>query len=199
MHFKFSQDIEAILQRVSSQSLTLQDLLWITAERGFCLLIALLALPFLLPIPLPGLTGPAGITISLLAVQLMLGRHRPWLPKRIAQYSLPQEFAQKVLVKAKTIVRVIERLCRPRFLVWATNPYVWRINGFVLLWLTLLMILPVPGTNSLAAIGILSLSVSMLETDGILMCFAYGWTVAATGMIYVIGSQVLAILSNWLF
>ncbi|MFM7576841.1 MAG: exopolysaccharide biosynthesis protein, partial [Microcystaceae cyanobacterium] len=60
MQLKFSQDIEILLKQVAHRSLTLQEILAVTAERGFCLMIAFLALPFIFPIP-PGLTGIPGL------------------------------------------------------------------------------------------------------------------------------------------
>ncbi|MEB3191009.1 MAG: hypothetical protein VKL42_11760 [Snowella sp.] len=40
MYFRFSQDIEALLNHVAHHSLTLKDILAVTAERGFCLIRA---------------------------------------------------------------------------------------------------------------------------------------------------------------
>jgi hypothetical protein len=76
MNLRFSQEIEALLEKAIQEPLLLRDILMITAERSFCFVIALLSLPFIFPIP-PGLTGIAGIGILLLSIQMMLGFHRP--------------------------------------------------------------------------------------------------------------------------
>ena len=189
MNFKFSQDIEALLTLVAQKSLTLKDILNVTAERGFCLLIAFLALPFIFPIP-PGLTGVAGVVILLLSGQMLLGFHRPWLPEQMARASFPTALAQHLLKHIKRLTKILERVTRPRLMVLATHPYIWRLNGLVLAWLTVLLILPIPLTNPLPALGILLLTVAMLEADGLLMCFAYGWTVSITLGIYVLGAKL---------
>ncbi|BFM39764.1 exopolysaccharide biosynthesis protein [Synechocystis sp. LKSZ1] len=189
MNFKFSQDIEALLTLVAQKSLTLKDILNVTAERGFCLLIAFLALPFIFPIP-PGLTGVAGVVILLLSGQMLLGFHRPWLPAQMARASFPTALAQHLLKHIKRLTKILERVTRPRLMVLATHPYIWRLNGLVLAWLTVLLILPIPLTNPFPAIGILLLTVAMLEADGLLMCFAYGWTFSITLGIYLLGAKL---------
>ncbi len=190
MHFKFSQDIEELLTLVAQKSLTVKDLLAVTAERGFCLLIAFLALPFIFPIP-PGLTGVAGSVILLLAFQMLLGFHRPWLPARMANVSFPSSLAQHLLKYVKRLTGIFERVTRPRLIFLASHPYIWRINGLVLAWLTILLILPIPFTNPFPALGILLLTVAMLEADGLMMCFAYGWTLSISFGIYFLGAQFL--------
>ncbi|MGA7935958.1 MAG: exopolysaccharide biosynthesis protein, partial [Kovacikia sp.] len=74
---------------MSEKPLTLKDILTETSERGFSLVIGLLALPFLLPMP-PGLAGPLGFGCLILAIQMAVGRRSPWLPKRVGQFRFPK-------------------------------------------------------------------------------------------------------------
>jgi hypothetical protein len=158
----------------------------ITAERSFCFMIALLALPFIFPIP-PGLTGIAGIAILLLSIQMMLGFHRPWLPQKVANYIFPANIAKKLLNPVKKLTRRLERYTRPRFLKLANDPYIWRFNGLVITWLAFLLMLPIPFTNPFPAIGILLLAIAMLEADGLLMAIAYLWTMVFTLILVFVG------------
>jgi hypothetical protein len=196
MYFKFSQDIEALLKHATHRSLTLKDILAVTAERGFCLIIALLALPFIFPIP-PGLTGVPGLGILLLALQMLGGYHRPWLPQRVANFTFTQSNSQQLLRHVKYLTRILERITRPRLLGLAGNPYIWRVNGLIIAWLTILLMLPIPFTNPLPAIGILLLAVAMLEMDGLLMCFAYGWTGVITFGIFFLGSSLWEAIAHY--
>ena len=43
MNLRFSQEIEALLEKAAQEPLLLRDILMITAERSFCFMIALLA------------------------------------------------------------------------------------------------------------------------------------------------------------
>jgi hypothetical protein len=73
----------------------------------------------------------------------------------------------------------------------------WRVNGLIIAWLTILLMLPIPFTNPLPAIGILLLAVGMLEMDGLLMCFAYGWTVVITFGLFLIGSSLWEAIAHY--
>lgn len=196
MNLKFSQDIEALLRKAAHEPLVLRDILTITAERGFCLMIALLALPFIFPIP-PGLTGIAGIGILLLSLQMLLGFHQPWLPAKVANFPFPSKIAKQLLNPVKRLSRILERITRPRLSAIAQNRYIWRLNGLWLTWLTLLLMLPIPFTNPLPAIGILLLAIAMLEADGLLMGIAYVWTLLLTLGLLFLGSNLWS-LSNHL-
>ncbi|MBW4678664.1 MAG: exopolysaccharide biosynthesis protein [Microcoleus vaginatus WJT46-NPBG5] len=179
MPLKFSQDIESLLKRLSEKSLTLADIITETKERGFSLVIGLLALPFLFPMP-PGLTAVLGIGSLLLAAQMALGRRTPWLPKKVAQFQFPHAFVLLLLKNLKKITRILEKITKRRLPRIADNPRVWQINGICIAWLTLLLMLPIPFTNPIPTIGILLFVVATLESDGLLICISYILTLLIT-------------------
>jgi hypothetical protein len=179
MQLRFSQDLQALLDRLATEKLTLGDILDQTAERGFGLLIALLVLPFLFPVP-PGITTVFGGPCILLSAQMALGRQTPWLPEKLRQVEFPKALSQAILKNIDRLTTMLEKITRPRLQRVATHPFIWRINGLVLVWLTVLLIAPIPFTNPIPTVGILLLVVAMLEADGLLMCVAYGLTVVIT-------------------
>ncbi len=179
MHLKFSQDIKSLLQRLSEQPLSLGDILAETSERGFCLVIILLVLPFLFPIP-PGLTGPFGGACLILSVQMVLGKRSPWLPQKIAKYKFPRAFVEILLQNLRRVTRLLEKITRPRMAKIANHPFIWRFNGLCISWLILLLISPIPLTNPIPTVGILLLAVATIESDGLLMCVGYIFTVLTT-------------------
>jgi hypothetical protein len=169
---KFSQEIKALLEQLAHQPLTLGNVLDQTSERGFSLVIGLLVLPFLFPMP-PGLTTIFGSACLLLSLQMTLGRRTPWLPKRVAQYQFPPVVAQQILSGLRRVTRFTER-------------FLQQINGACISWLTLLLMLPVPMTNPIPAVGILIVAIATLEADGLVMCLGYvatGLTTAFFGLI----------------
>jgi hypothetical protein len=148
--------------------------------------IALLVLPFLFPMP-PGLTGPFGGACLLLSVQMLLGRRSPWLPKRIANYKFPRPFAELLLQNLGRLTKVLQKITRPRLRKIAHNPLTWRINGFCITWLTILLISPIPFTNPIPTVGILLLTVATIESDGLLICISYAITAMITLLFGFIG------------
>lgn len=179
MRLRFSQDIKSLLERLAQQPLSLGDILAETSERGFSLVIALVVLPFLFPIP-PGLTGVPGTACLILSLQMAMGRRSPWLPKKIASFKFPRWFALQLLQNLKRVTRILEKIVRPRLSKLAESDYIWRLNGFCISWLAILLISPIPMTNPIPTVAILLLAVATLEADGLLMCISYVLTILIT-------------------
>jgi hypothetical protein len=168
------------LQHLADKPLTLGDIISETSERGFNLVIALMVLPFLLPMP-PGLSTPLGAACLLMSGQMALGRRTPWLPKKIATIEFPKRFAQALLQNLQRVTKILEKISRPRFEKIADNGFAWRLNGICLTWLAILLMSPYPpATNMIPAVGMLLLAVATIESDGLLMCLGYIITVLNT-------------------
>jgi hypothetical protein len=186
MHLRFSQELKPLIERSATQSVTLAELLAETSEQSFGLVMALLALPFLLPMP-PGISTISGSGCILLGLQMLAGWKAPWLPKRIAQMKLPQAFMEKLLKLVQSITKLLEKFVRPRMPWLANNPSIWRINGLCICWLAILLMLPIPLTNPIPTVGILLFVFAMLEADGLLMCVSYGMTLVITAAVFGVG------------
>lgn len=78
----FSAELRYLASQFGERPATLGALLAATQGRGIDLLLLLLALPFLTPIPLLGLSTPFGLVVGLIGMRLAVGR-RPWLPQRL--------------------------------------------------------------------------------------------------------------------
>jgi hypothetical protein len=185
MGVRFSQDIKYLLQRLATHPLTLGDILAETSERGFSLVIGLLVLPFLFPMP-PGATGILGSGCLILAAQMAMGRRSPWLPRKIAKFKFPHWFILQLLKNLQRVTGVIDKFARRRLIRVAENPQTWRLNGACILWLSVLLISPIPFTNPIPTLGILLFVVATLESDGLLMCISYGLTALITVLFGVI-------------
>lgn len=181
-----SQEIKVLLESLAHQPLTLAQVLAETSERGFSLVIGLLVLPFLFPMP-PGFTTILGSACLLLALQMMLGRRSPWLPRRVAEFQFPSILARQVLNNLKRVTRLSERFVRPRMKRLAGSSHIWQINGACIAWLTLLLMSPIPMTNPIPTVGILILVGATLEADGLMMCVGYVATGLITSLFGLIG------------
>ncbi len=186
MHLKFSQELKPLIERSATQSVTLAELLAETSEQSFGLVMALLALPFLLPMP-PGVSTISGSGCILLGLQMMAGWKAPWLPKRIAALKLPSAFMGRLLRVVQSITKLLEKFVRPRMPWLANNSSIWRLNGLCICWLAVLLMLPIPLTNPIPTVGILLFVFAMLEADGVLMCVSYGMTLVITAAVFGVG------------
>ena len=179
MASKFAQDLEQLLTRIQEEPLTLNDLLEETAEASFLLLIALLAAPFLIPVP-PGFTTVPCLVSLLLSLQMVAGRRSPWLPDRLKRISFPQSIADPLLKLLERMSHILDNLTRPRLKVLLSHPLAWQLNGLFLTWLTLLLMSPLPFTNPLFSTNILVVTIAILEKDGLLLCVGYGLAIVTT-------------------
>ncbi|MBD2104874.1 exopolysaccharide biosynthesis protein [Leptolyngbya sp. FACHB-261] len=197
---KFSQDIQALLEEYAQEPLPLGKLLERTGEHGFGMMSALLTLPFLSPIPIPGFSTVLGAGIVLLGTQLSLGFRKPWLPKRIAQVELSPKVTAGLLKTINWILRPLERVVRPRLSVLIRNPLQRRLIGLSMAWAAILMALPlppiIPFTNTFPAYAILFLAIGTIEFDGFLIMAGHGMTVATTLYFVTIAGAIWALLLN---
>lgn len=141
--------------------ISLGDIMRLLGERGYGLLMIVLALLGLVP----GVSSIAAIPLTLVAAQLAIGLPRPWLPRFMAERSLSRaDFANAVGRVAPSLART-ERLLRPRLAV-LTGPIGERLLGVMSLALALLLIIPIL-VNWPLVVPIVLISLALLERDGV--------------------------------
>ena len=90
--------LDTLEQNHSGQppALTMAQLIGSVDKAGPTIAASLLTIPFLQPVPLFGLSAPAGFTIGLSGVALMLGKPI-WLPRQIANLRIGAETVRKTV------------------------------------------------------------------------------------------------------
>lgn len=149
-----------------SSDVKLADILAIAGERIFGFLFVILSLPSALPIPAPGYSIPFGILMFLLAVQLISGAKVPWLPQKMLKGSMKLTMVQGFLKKGLPWLRRIEALSRPRLSYVCTSLAGRVILGIFIALMSISMMIPIPGTNTLPAMGIFVTAFGLQEDDG---------------------------------
>ncbi|MBD0269265.1 exopolysaccharide biosynthesis protein [Pseudanabaena sp. FACHB-2040] len=145
---------------------TLQDILSLAGERTFGFLFVLLSLPSALPIPAPGYSVPFGIVMFVLAVQLIVGRQRLWLPEKWQGRAFELAQVQGVMKAGLPWLKRLEALSRPRLSYICTSLPGRVVIGVAIALMSISMMIPVPGTNTLPAIGIFITGFGLLDDDG---------------------------------
>jgi len=159
-------DIIDRLLRADGERLLLGELLDGLHERAFGIAMALLVLPNCLPMPgIPYMSTLTGLPILMLAVQLMLGRDEPWLPRRIVRWGVSRAWLARLWRRVRPGVARVERHLRPR-LLRLTAPRCERMLAAVIALLAFILALPIPAGNLLPAWGILLLALGITERDG---------------------------------
>lgn len=155
-------------EEVSKPQVTLQEILTLAGERTFGFLFVLLALPSALPVPAPGYSVPFGIVMFLLAVQLIAGRTRPWMPEGWSHKQFGLVSVQKIVKAGTPWLRRLEAVSRPRLPFICTSLVGRTVLGIAIALMSISMMIPIPGTNTLPAMGIFVTGFGLLDDDGII-------------------------------
>ncbi len=201
-----AQTFDRVLSRTDGDAtaLTLGALVDTLGTRGVGLLLLILSLPSALPIPAPGYSTPFGLAIALLALQLLFHRKQLWLPANLRQRNIKNETAQKLRTAGLRVFDKTERLIRPRWR-WMLTPVSRTVLSTAILIMGILMILPIPLTNTVPAIVVFIISLSLAEEDGLwsvagllLGALAVLFYAALITMILIYGPEILDEIKSWM-
>lgn len=147
-----------------AERISIGDLMTALGDRGYGLLMLALALPNLIPAPLPGLSGLLGTPIILLALMMLLGYPQPVLPRLVRERTMPRAAMEAVLVRAQPWLVRLERFVRAGTLRLPNRGV--EIAAALLLGINAaLLALPIPLGNPAPALAIVLMSVALVEAD----------------------------------
>ena len=169
------------------ERISVGDMLDAFDARAYGPLIVLFAAPNVLPVALPGISAVLGAPLILLTGQLMIGRHRPWLPDLLRRRSLARTSFEAMIARIVPRLQRIERMIRPRLLV-LTGGTGKRVIGAVGMLLAAIVFLPIPFGNSLPGLALVLMAAGLLGRDGV--------AVLAGGLIGLVG---LAVVSGFIW
>jgi hypothetical protein len=168
-----SAELAHLKSLCSGDEIQVRDLVEVMNARGHAVLTLFFGIPFLLPMPLPGLSVPFGLIILVAGVAMSMGRH-PWLPRWLLNRRVKGQILLKVFSMGERISRRLERIVKPRGVSFSKQVVVRVANGIVIALCGLILALPLPpGTNFPPAAVIVCLSIAILEADIILISVAY--------------------------
>lgn len=166
----------------------LHDIGELLGSRSFGFLLLIFALPSMLPVP--GLSILTGIPLALVALQMMLGMPKPYLPRWLAERSIRCDDFRRVIERAAPWLRRLERVMRPRWLI-VTGLWGERALGIVCFVLAVLLALPIPLGNLLPAISIALIALGLIERDGMLVTAGIAIGVASLFLIWGVLSTMV--------
>jgi hypothetical protein len=180
--------------------LRLGDVVAALGDRGYGLMIVILAVPNVLPIYIPGLSAIFGIPLALIALQMMLGLPRPWLPQALLRRPLRRrEFAGMTQRLMPWLLR-LERLLKPR-LPLLTSLWAERAIGLFALVLAVMLALPIPFTGIPLGAALALMGIGLLERDGLVLlagAAAGALAVAYSGLATFAAWEAVVAFVSWL-
>jgi Uncharacterized ABC-type transport system, permease components len=172
---KTSDVLEGVISAMRGEHVTLREILAEMGESGLLLLCGLLALPFLFPVSIPGVSTVFGAGIVLIGIAITLNR-LPWLPEKLADRQLESRKLVPVLERGVNVLKRIDRYIRPRLPVLTTGAVMNRVNGLALTFAGVLLMMPlsfIPFSNTLPGVAILLLSAGISQRDGAVVAAGY--------------------------
>ena len=180
-----SAELHELAAKFEHHPVKLEEVIAVLQERAYTLLIIILALPFCVPITVPGFSVPMGLVIAIIAGRFALGLP-PWLPRKLLERKLPARFFRTLLEAASKIIRLLERVLHPRWLALTATPRLVRLHALmVCIAATALLIpAPIPFSNTLPALGIVFGAAGTMERDG--RAVVAGYFFATLGIAYFV-------------
>jgi len=160
-------------------------------DRAFGLLVLIFALPNIIPM-IPGVSTVSGVVIGLVGLQMMVGRHAPWLPSAIGDRSLPR--AQLAAMVDRTIgwVAKLERVARPRW-TFLTRGLGHVALGAMFVLLGGILALPLSWIGNFPpGVALVVLSIGLLEEDGMLVAAGHAIGIVATVLVVALVVALVA-------
>jgi hypothetical protein len=180
--------------------LRLSEVVAALGDRGYGLLIFILALPNVLPLYIPGLSAVFGVPLGLIALQMMVGLPRPWLPQALLRRQIRrQEFATVTQRILPWLMR-LERILKPR-LPALTSPWAERAIGLFALMLAVMLALPIPLTGIPLGAALALMGIGLLERDGFVLMAGVAagiLAVAYSGLATFAAWEAVVAFVNWL-
>lgn len=173
------------------------DILKLLEDRSIWALLLLLALPMVIPIPLPGISVPFGACMALISAQLAIGRDHAWIPERLARRSVDAATFTKMTRGVLPTLRRLEKIVRPRKR-WLAGDWMRAPIGVVCLILAIIITLPIPLGHFVPGTAISLFSLGMMERDGVTIWTGLAIAIAGILLVILASQGIYTGLNHWL-
>jgi hypothetical protein len=181
--------IQELVEGADDHGLCMDDIAHRLGARGHGIFAFLLALPFVFPVPLPGLSTPSGVIIFFIGLAISLNRE-PWMPRKFRQFRVQKKFLAQIEAKLRPKLAWLERWLKPRWFDFSPSSWTVRVHGALMCLSALILALPAPpGGNVGPAGAILFFCLALLERDGVMT--VVGTVLLSVGLAYFGGLATL--------
>jgi hypothetical protein len=194
-----SQVLHRLTVGPPDDKVTFGDMVDALGERGFGVLLILLALPNCIPFPgVPGVSFVTGMAIFYIGIQLILARDEPALPAWLNRKSFTRGQLAGFIAKTNPLLRWLEKPVRPRLSSVVTGPGE-RIIGVVALIHAVTLALPIPMGNLPQGIALILLALALIELDGLMAILGYIASIAAIAWLAAVVLGIGKIATAFIF
>lgn len=189
-----SQRLSRLAQAITAEErVSIEEVIDRLGPSSLGLVLLILTIPAIIPIP-----GPVGIILgsclALVALQVIAGARRVWLPVWLRSRNLPTRFVTGAIARVVPWLERFERQLSPRRWMVLSGRVARPFLGLAILAMAVIITLPIPFGNVLPVVVLAMLALALLERDGVAVLLALGMSVVAivwTGVLLLSGAQVL--------
>ena len=181
------------LDAAESRPIYLGAMFGAMGSRVHGMVLLLLALPDTLPMPIPSTSTVLGIPLLIVAAHLVLFGEGSQLPRRAERIAVSPRVVRALARYAVPVLQFVERLSRPRltFLLQSN-----RALGLVCLYLSIILLLPIPLMNALPALCLVAIALGMIQRDGLIVAVGIAGTVALTTLILFFADWLASVVGR---
>lgn len=169
-------------------------------DKSFAIVFVLLLGVPALPLPTGGATHLFEIIATLLALQLIAGRHQVWLPGRWERLELAGKRQERFIAGLMRLIRRLERHSRPRLAHLLHSRFTDIAFGLLVIGGSAAAFFapPFSGLDTLPALGVVLLSIGFLLEDMALVGAAVVVGVAGIALEVSLGAAIVHLLGRLL-
>jgi hypothetical protein len=192
----FSEILQAWLQGPGEK--TVGGLIDVFEEKSFAILFVLLLGVPALPLPTGGATHVFEVIAVLLALQLIAGRDRIWLPERWRERELAGDKQERFLTALIKMIRRVERISKPRFRFLFDHRLSNVVFGMLVVGGCVAAFLapPFTGLDTLPALAVVLMSLSVLLEDFAITVLALAIGVVGVALEIFLGKAAVDAVSG---
>lgn len=149
----------------SRKSFTLNELLYEFRDVGLSFFGLLLVIPSSIPLPATYYSTPIGFIIFLIGINFVINKNI--LPKNYLNKKINVSKVKRFHKKISKIILFFDNISKKRMRYFFKNYLI----GLVIIFLSLIMMIPYPLTDTLPAIALLFIFFSIINEDGLFFLF----------------------------
>lgn len=154
--------------------------------------ILLLSVPDAIPLPLPSAGAILGIPLALISIHLALFGDRARLPERIRRWQISARTIAIIKRHVAPLIAKAESVSRPRLAAVAERQ---RLVGLICLFLSLLLLLPIPFFNTPPSLCLVLLAWGLIQRDGAIVLAGLVATVALVGALTLLVGGLVSLVA----
>jgi hypothetical protein len=175
------------LAEVEGGDVTIGHAISAMGVRAHGVAMVLLALPDAIPLPFPSLSAVLGLPLVIVSAHLLIFGEGAGLPARVRAAKMPRRLLTALARYGAPFLEMLEYLTRPRLQVFLRSE---RVIAAVCLYLSLLLLLPIPFVNFPPALCLLVIALGMVQRDGALVAAGLVLTAALTYSLQFVGALI---------